>query len=331
MLLIAKYTIFTTIIALFFIVELITGIITNSISLQTDAFHMLSDMVALLIGFIALLLIDRKHNVGKYTYGLVRAEIIAGLINSVFLASISFTLLLDIIERITELSLSWENPRLTSGIDNVLIVGGIGLGINIIGIFLFCGEHHSHSHSHSDSVDEEEIETESVVNYAQIAVLLHILGDTFGSIVVLASSLAIKFIGAKWTLLLDPLGSLIIIIGITISSVILMWKCIKILMHKWEGENIAEIEAEISKIHGVDGVHEFHVFHLDSSKSVAHLHLNVHPNADKPMLNGIIVAIKDILHKNGIHSSTIQPEWGGGCIEPSCTINCQNRKCCTTV
>lgn len=327
MLLKVKYACFTTIIFIFFIVELITGIITNSISLQTDAFHMLSDMVALLIGFIALLIIDKKHS--KYTYGLVRAEIIAGLINSVFLASISFTLLLEIIERVTVLSITWRNPELVENIDNVLIVGGIGLAINIIGILLFCNEHHHHHHHHNDSNDSEIDETESVINYSQVAVFLHILGDTFGSIVVMGSSLTIKFVGQPWTLFLDPLGSLVILIGITISSIILMWKCIKILMHKWEGENIKEIEKQLTNIEKVENVHEFHVFHLNANKSIAHLHLNLDTSVTKNDLCDIILSIKQILHKNGIHSSCIQPEWGNGCIEPSCTDNCPERQCCT--
>ena len=72
----------------FFLVELVTGHITKSIALVTDSFHMLSDSLALVIGFVSVVLSTRKKKSTKNTFGWVRAEVLGALVNSVFLVSL---------------------------------------------------------------------------------------------------------------------------------------------------------------------------------------------------------------------------------------------------
>lgn len=72
----------------FFLVELVTGHITHSIALVTDSFHMLSDSLALVIGFVSVVLSTRKKKSTKNTFGWVRAEVLGALVNSVFLVSL---------------------------------------------------------------------------------------------------------------------------------------------------------------------------------------------------------------------------------------------------
>lgn len=141
----------------FFLVELIVGQITKSISLTTDSFHMLSDALALVIGLFSVIIASRKTN--KNTFGWVRAEILGGLINSVFLVSLCIGILIEAIERLIE-TREIQEPKL------VLLVGSIGLAINLVGLFIF-----GHAHSHSlpsvpddDDVSDDDVEVEEFIS-----------------------------------------------------------------------------------------------------------------------------------------------------------------------
>jgi len=68
----------------FFIVEMVGGILTNSLALLTDAWHMLNDAFALLLVLVAAWLAMRPISV-KRTYGYYRAEILAAFLNGIFL------------------------------------------------------------------------------------------------------------------------------------------------------------------------------------------------------------------------------------------------------
>lgn len=132
----------------FFLVELIVGNITNSVALVADAFHMLSDVISLVIAIVAVRIAQRRSDIN--TYGWVRAEVVGANINAVFLIALCLTIVFDAIKRFIE-------PETIERVDLLLIVGSVGLGINIIGLFLFQGFHgHSHggsSHGHSHNGD----------------------------------------------------------------------------------------------------------------------------------------------------------------------------------
>jgi zinc transporter 1 len=130
---------------LYFLVELIVGNITNSVALVADAFHMLSDVISLVIAIVAVRISKRRSDIN--TYGWVRAEVVGANINTVFLLALCLTIVFDAIKR-------FLTPEVIKDVNLLLIVGSIGLGINIIGLFLFQGFHgHSHggssAHGHS--------------------------------------------------------------------------------------------------------------------------------------------------------------------------------------
>jgi len=316
-----KYCLLITLVAGYFLTELIVGLYANSITLQTDAFHMLSDLVALCIGTGALLVLKRERH-HRYTYGWLRAEIVGGLINSVFLLAVCFMLLIESILKIIELAHNTANDRLENEINLVLWVAVGGFVVNIIGLALFYNEH-TQLHSHDVGT--------KVHNHAQYAVLLHIIGDTLGSVLVIASSLLIKYTDGVWKFYVDPVASIVIILFISISSCKLLHSCIKILMHHWQGEPVKDIEQEILKINGIVNVHDFHVWSLNGKFSIATLHINL-ANSTKHKKSGtdrILKKVKAVLHNYGIHCSCIQPEWTIDCIEPSCEKNCDKLRCCT--
>ncbi|CAF2132475.1 unnamed protein product [Rotaria magnacalcarata] len=131
----------------FFVVELVVGNITKSVALVADAFHMLSDIISLVIGIIAVRFVKRQTEVN--TYGWVRAEVVGANINTVFLLALCLTIIFDAIKRFVE-------PEPIENVNLLLIVGGIGLGINIIGLLLFQGFHgHTHGgHSHGETISK---------------------------------------------------------------------------------------------------------------------------------------------------------------------------------
>ena len=117
---------------LFFIIELVTGIIIGSIALQSDAFHMLSDLCALIISLYAQVIKNNKAT-NNATFGMVRSEIIGGLTNSVFLLATCFYIIIETIQRF--IKHGTENVDL-SQINLLIIVGAIGLFINLFKSFL---------------------------------------------------------------------------------------------------------------------------------------------------------------------------------------------------
>ena len=86
----------------FFLAELIVGLTIGSIVLQADSFHMLGDSIALMIGFSSLK-IKKSNKDTIATFGYLRAEIIASLVNSVFLLSMCFTITISAINSFLKL------------------------------------------------------------------------------------------------------------------------------------------------------------------------------------------------------------------------------------
>jgi len=133
----------------FFIVELVVGNITKSVALVADAFHMLSDVISLIIGIVAVRIVKRRSDIN--TYGWVRAEVVGANINTVFLIALCLTIVFDAIKRFIQ-------PEPIENVNLLLIVGSIGLGINIIGLFLFQG-FHGHSHGNTKTKPDMNIQT----------------------------------------------------------------------------------------------------------------------------------------------------------------------------
>ncbi len=132
----------------YFIVELVVGNITNSLALVADAFHMLSDLIALLIALLAVRISKRRSDIN--TYGWVRAEVVGANINTVFLLALCLTIVFDVIKR-------YIQPEPITNATLLLIVGCIGLGINIIGLFLFQG-FHGHSHGNRKDAHNHQVD-----------------------------------------------------------------------------------------------------------------------------------------------------------------------------
>lgn len=126
----------------FFIVEVVVSRITSSLSMLSDSFHMLSDVIALIVALVAVRFAEKTHSTSKNTFGWIRAEVMGALVNAVFLTALCFTIVLEAIERFTEPH-EIESPEVVAG------VGAAGLLVNLLGLCLFhghAGGGHGHSH-----------------------------------------------------------------------------------------------------------------------------------------------------------------------------------------
>ncbi|WP_034669488.1 cation diffusion facilitator family transporter [Chryseobacterium populi] len=111
----------------YLVAEVIGGMITQSLALLADAAHMLTDVVGLLLALIAIKIGERKASSTK-TYGYYRTEILAAVINAVVLLGISVYVLFEAYKRFQ------DPPEVQS--KSMLIVAGIGLVVNIIGMMI---------------------------------------------------------------------------------------------------------------------------------------------------------------------------------------------------
>ncbi|OCT79429.1 zinc transporter 10 isoform X1 [Xenopus laevis] len=115
---------------IFFVAEIVSGYLGNSIALISDSFNMLSDLISLCVGITASRVSRRKSRGPRATYGYPRAEVVGALCNAVFLTALCFTILVDSVLRLAQ-------PQRIDNVTLVLIVGALGLLVNIVGLLVF--------------------------------------------------------------------------------------------------------------------------------------------------------------------------------------------------
>ncbi|XP_072804350.1 calcium/manganese antiporter SLC30A10 isoform X1 [Vicugna pacos] len=114
----------------FFVAELVSGYLGNSIALLSDSFNMLSDLISLCVGLSAGYIARRPRGGLGATYGYARAEVVGALSNAVFLAALCFTIFVEAVLRLAR-------PERIDDPELVLIVGALGLAVNVVGLLIF--------------------------------------------------------------------------------------------------------------------------------------------------------------------------------------------------
>jgi len=160
------------------------------------------------------------------------------------------------------------------------------------------------------------------------AVFLHALGDALGSIGAMISGLGIWLLPFPQKVYLDPICSTLIAFILLGGTLPLVKNCVKILMQSVPPSlNLEEIESELLKVLGVIDIHEFHVWQLSDTKVIGTVHISC--ARDTEFLD-IASSMKHILHKYGVHSTTIQPEFVDVTTQmqkQACTLTCLSSKC----
>ncbi|GAB7345963.1 hypothetical protein MBLNU457_4186t2 [Dothideomycetes sp. NU457] len=139
----------------FLLTELTIGFKTGALVLVADAFHCMNDIFTFGITLTAIKYMKRQDAPASMPFGYQRAGVLGAFFNGVFLIALSFSIFLQAIERFIEPDFI-ENPIL------LLIVGGVGFGINVTIPFIYDGHEghghghgHSHGHSHKSKTDEK--------------------------------------------------------------------------------------------------------------------------------------------------------------------------------
>ncbi|HSH76109.1 MAG TPA: cation diffusion facilitator family transporter [Longimicrobiales bacterium] len=219
--------------ATFMVAELIGGLLSNSLALLADAGHMLTDVAALALSVFAIKLAQRPPST-KRTYGYVRFEILAALVNGAALLVIAGLIMLE----------AWERLRSPLVIDGPVMVGvaALGLGVNIVGATLL------HGHAHG------------TLNVR--GAYLHVLGDLLGSVGAIAAGIVVLSTG--WTPI-DAIASVAIALLILFSSWNLVREAADVLLESAPAH--VDVEAILADLNGIDGledVHDVHVWTLTS-------------------------------------------------------------------
>jgi len=201
--------------ALFVLCESAVGIYAHSMALLTDALHLLSDFIAFFIGLYIHTrtrnnLIDKTNQI----------EAIGSLMNSMFLLGLCLSMIVATIERAFEP----DGEILNNGL-YIIIVAGAAMVVNIIN-FLLLRHNHSHGHGHKNNHEHNGHEHKHE-NLNMLGLMLHVMGDFFSNIVVLASGLFILYTTYEWRYLADIVSSIIITIVISIGSIRLIFKSLK--------------------------------------------------------------------------------------------------------
>lgn len=268
----------TLILTIFFtVVEIIGGILSNSLALLSDSAHMASDVLALSLSMVAIYLAARPPN-HKFTFGFLRFEIIASFLNGLALVIIAIGIFIEGIRRFIQ----------PEGIDFklMMLVASIGLVVNIVLTYVLS----------RSSKEEENLNIKSA--------LWHFIGDLLSSIGVLVSGGLIYVTGLHF---FDPLISIIIGVIIFIGGARITRAAYLMLMDAVpEHLNLEEIRNGIQKIEGILDVHELHLWSISTDHLSLTAHVFIKQGAEP---HDVILAINDMLEKKyGIIHSTIQVE-----------------------
>ncbi|ROT80583.1 Zinc/cadmium resistance protein [Penaeus vannamei] len=296
-----------TMTASFFLVELIVGYITNSMALVADSFHMLSDVLALVIAFLGVKMSPKKWS--KNTFGWARAEVLGALVNSVFLLALCFSIFVESLKRLYETE-ELHNPQL------ILVVGVIGLVVNLIGLGLFHDDNENderftppppNSVGANDKHGNGTPRREASAQMNMRGVFLHVLSDALGSVIVIISALVVWLTEWEYSKYIDPALSLGLVTLITCSTWPLLKDSALILLQTVPTHiQVDGIQKQLLNVDGVLAVHEFHVWQLAGERIIASAHIRCRNLKDYMVL---AEKIKKMFHEEGIHSTTIQPEF----------------------
>uniref|UniRef100_A0A8C8UPP9 Zinc transporter n=1 Tax=Peromyscus maniculatus bairdii TaxID=230844 RepID=A0A8C8UPP9_PERMB len=298
---------------LFTFVELFYGVLTNSLGLISDGFHMLFDCSALVMGLFAALM-SRWKATRIFSYGYGRIEILSGFINGLFLIVIAFFVFMESVARLI------DPPELDTNMLTPVSIGG--LIVNLIGICAFSHAHshghgtspgnchssdhgHSHhTHGHGDHGHSHGF-TGGGMNANMRGVFLHVLADTLGSIGVIVSTVLIEQFG--W-FIADPLCSLFIAVLIFLSVIPLIKDACQVLLLRLPPEYEKELHIALEKIQKIEGLISYrdpHFWRHSANIIAGTIHIQVTSDV---LEQRIVQQVTGILKDAGVNNLTIQVE-----------------------
>ena len=256
------------------VVELVGGWLSGSLALLADAGHMLADAAALAVALFAAWIAQRPATPQR-SFGFMRLEILAALVNGAVLIAIAIGIGLEAWRRLQ------SPPPVNGGL--LLGVAGVGFVANVTAVAIL---HRGHQHSLN-----------------QRGAYLHVIGDLLGSVGALAAGAIVLATG--WTLA-DPLISVLIGTLVLVSAWRLVKESTDVLLEATPSHiALSDVHDRIASVPGVDSVHDLHLWTVTSGVVAMSGHLVVrNPTDNQPVLEEIQGRMRAL----GINHVTVQVE-----------------------
>ena len=273
----------------FVAIEALFGFLSNSLALLTDAGHNLSDVLGLLVAWLAFWLGSRRPT-QRYTYGFRRSSILAALLNACFLLVAMGAIAWEAIQR-------FSSPPPVNG-TTVIGVALVGIVINGITALMFM------------SGREKDLNIKGA--------FLHMAADALVSLGVVLAGIAILTTGWLW---FDSVISLIIVVVIVAGTWNLLRDSINLALDAVPpGIELFAVRTYLEELSGVVGVHDLHIWAMSTTETALTAHLvMLTGNPGDAFLSRIRMELHD---KFGIEHTTIQVETG------NFLRDCDQKACC---
>lgn len=258
--------------------QIVGGLISGSLSLLSDALHNFSDVLSLIVSYIAVIF-SKKAASPHRTFGYKRAEIIAAFVNAATLMIVAIILIKEAIIRFSE-------PQ---AIESSLVIWLSILGIAANGLSVLL------------------LKADSKSNMNMKSAYLHLLTDMMASVAVLIGGLLMKFFQIYW---IDSLLTVGIAIYLIIMGYGLLKSSFKVLMLFTPDDiEIEKIVESVKTIPGLKNMHHIHIWHLNEDE----IHLEAHVDFQNDILlsefDEKLVEIENNVKEFGINHINIQPEF----------------------
>lgn len=262
---------------LFITIEAIFGFLSNSMALIADAGHNLSDVLALVFSWIAIIISQRKPTL-KFTYGFRRSTILVALLNTILLLVAVGFIIFETIGRL-------RNPvEINAG--NVSLVAAIGIIVNGFTAWLFM------------KGKKKDINIRSAFT--------HFVADALVSLGVVVAGILMALTGIQW---IDSLVSFLIIAVILFGSYNLLIDSVNLALDAVpENIKIESVKDYLAGLPGVTGVHDLHIWSLGTTDAALTVHLSTSVQTNVNFISSIQ---RDLHSRFEIEHSTIQIEFGG--------------------
>jgi cobalt-zinc-cadmium efflux system protein len=273
----------------FVAIEALFGFLSNSLALLTDAGHNLSDVLGLVVAWLAFWLGSRRPT-QRYTYGFRRSSILAALLNACFLLVAMGAIAWEAIQR-------FSSPPPVNG-TTVIGVALVGIVINGITALMFM------------SGREKDLNIKGA--------FLHMAADALVSLGVVLAGIAILTTGWLW---FDSVISLIIVVVIVAGTWNLLRDSINLALDAVPpGIELFAVRTYLEELPGVVGVHDLHIWAMSTTETALTAHVvMLTGNPGDAFLSRISMELHD---KFGIEHTTIQVETGNFLRE------CDQKACC---
>ncbi|MER5718332.1 cation diffusion facilitator family transporter [Streptomyces sp. NPDC002132] len=226
------------------VVQIVGGLLADSLALIVDAAHMATDALGLGMALLAIHFANRPPSESR-TFGLARAEILAALANCLLLLGVGGYVLYEAVER-------FLTPASTEG-GLMLAFGAIGLVANSVSLALLM-------RGQAESVNVR-------------GAFLEVAADTLGSVAVMISAAVILTTGWQAA---DPIASLVIGVMIVPRTVKLLRETLDVLLEAAPKDvDMAQVRAHILELEGVEDVHDLHAWTITSGMPVLSAHVVV--------------------------------------------------------